>query len=405
MEEAFIQFVDVNKSFGDHHVLVDVNLDIQLGEITTIIGKSGVGKSVLLKHIIGLLQPDSGQVLFEGRPISQMKKKERKGLRNRFSYMFQSNALFDSRTIFENVALPLREGRNLSESEIKRLVNDRMAQLELEGINEKYPSQLSGGMKKRVALARALVTDPDIVLFDEPTTGLDPIRKGAVHGMISDYQKRFGFTGILVSHDIPDVFYISQRVAFLSDGRIIFQGTPRQIQQIEEPRIHEFVKGIEESHDHLPGLAPESHGKKSYDQEMFRLKHFDIPFSVAALVVENLDEISSKAEFRSFQTVFAKFADFAQRQLMMTDVSCRYGLYETMLLLAHRNIDHAVRFRDQLAQKINENIDDILKDPPYPDISYSVSLGLAQAEPDAAMGELLDRAEDERQSLYEHKAE
>ncbi len=243
MAQTIIQFKDVFKRFGDNRVLDGVNLEIFKGQITTVIGKSGTGKSVLLKHIIGLIEHDAGEILFEGKPLLKMKKLERKSLKEKFSYMFQGTALFDSMTVFENIALPLKERRSTSKAKIIQQVHGMMDQLDLKEIDDKYPSQLSGGMKKRVALARALVTNPEIILFDEPTTGLDPIRKNAVHTMISDYQKRFGFTGIVVSHEIPDVFHISQRIAMLSDGRIIFQGSPAKIQHSSEPLVQEFIRG------------------------------------------------------------------------------------------------------------------------------------------------------------------
>ena len=183
MDQPLIQFKDAVKRFGDNAVLDKVNLSIYRGEITSIIGKSGTGKSVLLKHIIGLYQPESGQVLFEGMPLSKMKSRARKTLKQKFSYMFQETALFDFLTVFENIALPLREKTALPDGEIQRRVRDKMYQLDLHDIDLKFPAQLSGGMKKRVALARALVTNPEIVLFDEPTTGLDPIRKNAVHSI------------------------------------------------------------------------------------------------------------------------------------------------------------------------------------------------------------------------------
>ena len=191
VDQPLIELKSTVKKFGDNFVLNGIDLSIFRGEITSIIGKSGVGKSVLLKHIIGLFEPDSGTVLYEGKPLDTMKRDDRKVLKRKFSYMFQESALFDFLTIFENIALPLQETTSLPEAEIHRRVRDKMHQLDLRKIDEKYPSQVSGGMKKRVALARALVTDPEIVLFDEPTTGLDPIRKSAVHSMISDYQKRF----------------------------------------------------------------------------------------------------------------------------------------------------------------------------------------------------------------------
>lgn len=243
MAEPLIQFNDVHKRFGDNAVLKGVDLSIYQGQVTTIIGKSGIGKSVLLKHIIGLLAPDAGEILFDGVPIGSMNAAQRRSLKLKFSYMFQGNALFDSMTVYENVALPLKEKGRTPFAEIENRVREKLNQLDLAGIEERYPSQLSGGMKKRVAMARALVTDPQIVLFDEPTTGLDPIRKNAAHAMISHYQKTFGFTGIMVSHEIPDVFYISQRIAMLEQGRIIFQGSPEEIQKSDAPVIRQFIKG------------------------------------------------------------------------------------------------------------------------------------------------------------------
>ena len=245
MSQALIQFENVFKRFGANHVLKGVNLSIYRGNITTVIGKSGCGKSVLLKHIIGLIEPDSGKILFQGQSFSQMKKSERKALKKKYSYMFQGTALFDSMTVFENIALPLKEGTSLPKGAIERRVRDKMQQLDLHEIDDKYPSQLSGGMKKRVALARALVTNPEIVLFDEPTTGLDPIRKNAVHSMISEYQKRFGFTGVVVSHEIPDIFHISQCVAMLNNGRIIFEGSPEEIRQVSNPIVQQFIHGLQ----------------------------------------------------------------------------------------------------------------------------------------------------------------
>jgi phospholipid/cholesterol/gamma-HCH transport system ATP-binding protein len=241
MGEPFIRVEKLSKSFGENHVIRSVDLEINRGEILTLIGKSGVGKSILLKLLINLIEPDSGRILFEGRPLDAMKKAERKAFLRKMSYVFQGTALFDSLTVFENVALPLQERSGISRAEIRRRVEERLRQLDLTDINEKYPSQLSGGMKKRVALARALVTDPEVVLFDEPTTGLDPIRKQAVHSLITDYQKKFGFTAVLVSHEIPDVFSISQRIAMIDEGRIIFAGTPEELQLSPNPVVQQFV--------------------------------------------------------------------------------------------------------------------------------------------------------------------
>ena len=241
MSEPFIRIDKLSKSFGENHVIRGVDLDINRGEILTLIGKSGVGKSILLKLLINLIEPDSGQILFEGRSLDAMTKVERKAFRRKMSYVFQGTALLDSMTVFENVALPLQERRGADREDIRLRVREKLKQLDLVGIEEKYPSQLSGGMKKRVALARALVTEPEMVLFDEPTTGLDPIRKHAVHNLITDYQKQFGFTAVLVSHEIPDVFFISQRIAMIDAGQIIFAGTPEQLQKSANPVVREFI--------------------------------------------------------------------------------------------------------------------------------------------------------------------
>ncbi|MGA6993858.1 MAG: ATP-binding cassette domain-containing protein, partial [Candidatus Deferrimicrobiaceae bacterium] len=198
MEPPLIEFKDVTKRFGIRTVLERVNLQIYEGQVTTIIGLSGSGKSVLLKHIIGLLKPDEGTILFKGQPLTTMNKNEKAASLAQFSYMFQDNALFDSMTVYENIALPLRETTNLKKAEIDLRVTARIDQLELVDAANKYPSELSGGMQKRAALARALVTDPKIVLFDEPTSGQDPVRKNAILSMIAKYQRKYGFTAILV---------------------------------------------------------------------------------------------------------------------------------------------------------------------------------------------------------------
>ncbi len=243
---ALIEIRNLHKAFAGRAVLCGVNLEIPQGEVTTIIGRSGIGKSVLLKHVIGLLEPDSGSILLEGRDLLQLGRRGRSAVKGRFSYMFQHLALLDSLTVYENIALPLEEhARRGSAGDIRRRVLAMAERMELEDTLAQYPSQLSGGMAKRVAFARALVTDPEIVLFDEPTTGLDPIRKRMVHDMIARHQKDKGFTAVLVSHDIPDVFEVSQQVAMLEDGVIIAAGTPAEIQASENLRVQGFLRGTE----------------------------------------------------------------------------------------------------------------------------------------------------------------
>ncbi len=246
MPEPLIQFRDVHKAFGRTKVLDGVNLTVYPGEITVVIGKSGVGKSVLLKHIIGLLPPDSGQVLIKGSNLWAVRRKERKRLIGSFGYLFQGTALFDSLTVLENVSLPLVEKTDLSAAAVAAKAHEVMRLLDLPEVDDKYPSQLSGGMQKRVALARALVTDPEVLLFDEPTTGLDPVRKMGVINMIADHHKKFGFTGVLVSHAIPDILYICQRVAFLDHGRIIYEGDPAGLVKNKNRDIQDFFTGVDQ---------------------------------------------------------------------------------------------------------------------------------------------------------------
>ena len=264
METPLIEFREVTKRFDEKTVLDKTNLSIYENQITTIIGKSGSGKSVLLKHIIGLLSPDEGSILFRGKPVDEMKKGEWNEYRSKISYMFQNNALFDSMTVFENIALPLRQTTKLKKKEIEQKVMSRIEQMELSDAVRKYPSELSGGMQKRVALARALVTDPAIVLFDEPTTGQDPIRKNIILSMIAHYRKQFGFTAVLISHEIPDVFFISDRILLLWEGKIAFHGTYEELTRLRHPMIDEFLQSLDGLRDELTGLL---------SKEMFRSRY------------------------------------------------------------------------------------------------------------------------------------
>ncbi len=243
MTTPFIQFSNIAKSFGTNYVLKDINLSIYKGEITVIIGKSGSGKSVLLKHIIGLMEQDSGQIFIKGKPLSQLTSNMKKEFQKTLSYMFQDNALFDFMNIYDNIALPLMENSSFPENQIKEMVLTRMEQLGLTGTQNKFPAQLSGGMKKRVALARALVIDPQIVLFDEPTSGLDPVRKKNVHLMIQEYQEQFGFTAVIVTHAIPEIFKITQRIAMLDNGIIKFEGSKEDLLNSHSKTVNNFIRG------------------------------------------------------------------------------------------------------------------------------------------------------------------
>lgn len=238
-----IRVVDLHKSFGSQHVLKGVNLEIIGGKITTIVGTSGCGKTVLLKHINALLRPDRGGVFIDNVDITKLRQKELYEIRRRFGVLFQGAALLDSMTIFDNVAFPLREKTKMTESQIQKKVDERLEQVGLEGMGYKYPGELSGGMKKRAGLARALVMDPEIVLFDEPTTGLDPVLATGIHQLIARTQETFGFTGVVVSHTIPQVFEISDYVAILANGVIEEIKPTKEFQSSPNPIVQQFIKG------------------------------------------------------------------------------------------------------------------------------------------------------------------
>jgi len=247
--QPMIEIRGLAKAFAGQPVLRGVDMTVPEGVVTAVIGKSGEGKSVLLKHIIGLLKPDSGDILFQGKALSEVDAAARRAFRRRCSYMFQNMALFDSLTVFDNIALPLRETAKAPEDEVAEKVGTMASRLELTGILAKFPSQISGGMQKRVALARALVTEPGLVLFDEPTTGLDPIRKAAVLALIDQSRREFGFTAVLVSHDIPDVFHVSGHLAMLDAGRIVWEGPPEAIGACEDPVVRRFLAGQPDPED------------------------------------------------------------------------------------------------------------------------------------------------------------
>jgi len=234
---------NIHKSFGAQKVLDGLDLDIPAGKITAIIGPSGEGKSVLLKHLIGLLQPDSGSVEVDGESILDLRRSELNRIREKFGMLFQNVALFDSMTVFENVAFPLQEKTSLSKEEIRIRVIAALEDVGLKNIENKFPDELSGGMKKRVGLARAVVLNPKIILFDEPTTGLDPIVKRAIHQLIKDTHAKFSFTAVIVSHEIPGIFDVAQNVAMLFRGKILQHGTPDEIKNSTDPAIRQFISG------------------------------------------------------------------------------------------------------------------------------------------------------------------
>ena len=325
MTQPLIEFRNVHKTLGSTYVLRGTNLQIPKGKITTIIGKSGTGKSVFFKHIIGLLKPDAGDIICDGKPMSEMTRAELWEWRGKFSYMFQNMALFDSMTVYENIALPLDQGTRLSQEEIGTRVRERLQQLDIVEIEQKYPSELSGGMQKRVAMARALITNPEIILFDEPTTGLDPIRKNAVHSMISEYQSKFGFTVMLISHEIPDVFLITQQLTMLDEGKIIFQGPPDDIQDVDDPMIHEFITGLTHTQDELTGMDTVTQGKQNYQKAMERSEDEKSVFSIIVLTLESMDDINEKQGHVQGQMILKNFSAQVKQHIRPEDSCSRHG--------------------------------------------------------------------------------
>jgi len=234
---------DLRKRFGRQQVLDGVNLDVPSGMITCIVGPSGSGKTVLLKHLNLLMRPDSGTIIIDGVDVTRLNTRALNQVREKLGMLFQAGALFDSMTIFDNVAFPLVEKTRLSEEEISAQVRETLKAVGLEGVEDKFPSELSGGMQKRAALARALVHRPKILMLDEPTTGLDPARTGAIHRLIRDTQKTYGLTVVMVSHDVPAVFEICDRVGFIHHGKMRLYGSPQEVTSAHDEIFDRFLAG------------------------------------------------------------------------------------------------------------------------------------------------------------------
>jgi phospholipid/cholesterol/gamma-HCH transport system ATP-binding protein len=235
-----IEVIDLHKSLNGVQVLKGINFKVDTGEILALMGKSGHGKSVLLKHIVGILKPDRGNILIDGEDIGTSRGTALERLRSKLGFLFQGGALFDSINVFENVAFPLREKTHLPKEKIREKVLQELEQVGLPGVENKYPAELSGGMKKRVALARCLCTDPEIMLFDEPTTGLDNVTARSINNLIKETHDRIRFTGVMITHDINQVLSIVQKVAVLDAGTIEFTGTPEEIRATTDPIVRQF---------------------------------------------------------------------------------------------------------------------------------------------------------------------
>lgn len=238
-----IEIENIHKTFNHRNVLKGVSLQVEKGEILAVIGGSGVGKSVLLKHIAALMRPDRGSIIVNNLEVARLKGRALEEYRDHLGYLFQGGALFDSMNVYDNIAFPLREKTRLKEKKISEFVYGMLEKVGMQEEVEKYPAELSGGMKKRAALARALIKNPEIMLFDEPTTGLDPIIVNSVFKYIKMTHQKLGFTGIIVTHQIPRIFSIVQKVALLSEGAIVAAGTPEEIQASDDPVVQNFLSG------------------------------------------------------------------------------------------------------------------------------------------------------------------
>ena len=240
--QPVIDVQDLYKSFAGFPVLMGINLKMMEGTTTVVLGASGSGKTVLMKHIMGLFKPDHGQVIVDGENVSTMSRQQLAVFRERMGMVFQSSALFDSMTVGDNVAFPLREHNpGLSEREIREKVKEKLAVVDLHDVEQKFPAELSGGMRKRVGLARAIVREPKIVLYDEPTTGLDPLTTESVDEMIIHARERLSVTSVVISHDIGSAFHIGDRIAVINEGRIVEEGTPQEVRRTKEPFTQHFL--------------------------------------------------------------------------------------------------------------------------------------------------------------------
>ncbi len=405
MNTPLIEFKNITKRFGEQTVLDKVNLQIYEGEVTTIIGLSGSGKSVLLKHIIGLLKPDEGTILLRGKPINEMKKTELAEAMSKISYMFQSNALFGSMTVYENIALPLLENTNMKKSEIHDRVMARIEQTELTEAARKYPSELSGGMQKRAALARALITDPHVVLFDEPTTGQDPVRKNAILSMIAQYQKKFNFTAVMVSHEIPDVYFISNRILALYDKTIVFQGTPEELSSFDHPFNDEVIRSLESLQKELTGLYSRRQFKVLHHSQLQSRKS-DEGYSVVVFDLSDMNAIVSNIGYDRAQETIHSMGKYIDKHFGdIGGFSTRRKINEFVTVLPFSNLDEAESIVKEFVEEFqqgeisniwNEEQKNALAEKC---IDFPIKAGIAEGKPVAGIDTVIKLAKSHQKEI------
>jgi phospholipid/cholesterol/gamma-HCH transport system ATP-binding protein len=397
-KQPLIEFRNVVKRFGERTILDGVDFKVYEGEVATIIGLSGTGKSVTLKHIIGLLKPDAGEILYQGKPINTMSRQEWNGYIGRISYMFQNNALFDSMTVFENVALPLKRTTRLNRREIEKKAMARIQQTELTEVAHKYPSEISGGMQKRAALARALVTDPQIVLFDEPTTGQDPIRKNAILGMIAEYKKKIGFTAILISHEIPDVFFISNRILALWDKKIVFAGPPEKLDSFDHPFKDEIIQSIESLQEDITGLYSSRHFKIRYQTELAR-RGADDSYAVLMFSFENMDQVGESISHDAAQETLRSLGNYIRKHFgAVGGFSTRQSINEFATILPFSNLEEARQILERFTRDFQEHgmveLEQVFSRSISADecFDFVISVGMAQGQPQVEIESVMEFA-------------
>ena len=410
-KQPIIEFKGVTKRFDVRTILDRVDFQIYEGEVTTLIGLSGTGKSVTLKHIIGLLKPDEGQVLYRGKPIDQMSKREWNAYISQVSYMFQNNALFDSMTVFENVALPLRQTTKLGKKEIEDKVLASIDQTELADVTYKYPSELSGGMQKRAALARALVTDPSIVLFDEPTTGQDPIRKNAILGMVAEYQKRFGFTALLISHEIPDVYFISNRILALYGKKIVFQGPPDEFEEFDHPFREEILTSLESLQEDITGLYSKRHFKVRYQTDLSK-RHPDASYAAAVFILDDIDTIQEKLGHDATQQIIRSLGSYINKHFgAVGGFSSRQTINEYATVLPYSDLEEAKRIMEDFTKDFQEHgiqgLEAVVKGetPEEECIEINILAGLAQGKPQIEIESVMEFARFDQKPIARFECE
>jgi len=406
MPTPLIEFKEVTKRFGDMTVLDRINLSIFEGEITTVVGKSGVGKSVLLKHIIGLLEPDEGTILFKGQPVDRMNREERGAFMGQISYMFQNNALFDSMTVYENVALPIRYERNRPK-DLHEKIMEQLHRTELEDAKDKYPAELSGGMQKRVALARALITQPHIVLFDEPTTGQDPIRKNAILSMIAKYQRHYRFTAVLISHDLPDVSFISDRILALYEGKVIFQGSPEEFDDFDHPFRREFIQSLESLEEELNGLYSKGHFKFRYQMELHP-NHQPESFALAVFRLQEMDHIIDRLGHLTCHHLIQNIAEFITRHFSEIGAfSARFDVDQYVTVMPYSDMAEAEQMIERFAADFKQNgiahLNETIQDAGTCDSQVHTALlsGLVQGKPQMELSDVIAEAEQNQKKIAE----